>query len=101
MRLSAGLAHAEVFAFAEDVIGEPVNRLVVGLAGDVGERPLAAAGADERPGLVALALPEAMDGADLRGLLPGRPVELAFLRQRKDELVAVTRAAIGDTLAPP
>src|SRR5260370_2121770 len=47
------------------------------------------------PHQVVVALPEAMDGADFRRLLPGRAVDPAALVERHDDLIAMPRAAVG------
>src|SRR5260221_584012 len=93
------LAHRDILAGAEDMIAEAMDRLVVLLADAEGEGPAVAAPPLELPDLIALALPEAVHGADLGIAGIGVAIEPAVLVERQDEGIAMARAAIGKIMA--
>src|SRR5690606_9803998 len=67
-RLAVVLGDADIFAFLEGMPVELEDRLVVGVAGLVGEGPAAARRVHQLAVLVVLAVPEAMDDAGLAEL---------------------------------
>src|SRR6185437_5077297 len=97
-----GVAHRDVFAIAESVIAETKAgfRFVKGCAEF--EAPVGAAAPawamHEQAALVAVVAPEAARETFAAMRLPRLRVDLAVLRQRRDEFVAVPRRALGKRL---
>lgn len=86
------LAHGEVLAGAEDMVGEVRNGLVVFPAGTVGEGPAMLAGAHDLAYGIAFAIPESVQRAKLGRLVLGGLVEPSRRIERQDENIAVPRA---------
>src|SRR5271163_1820843 len=92
------LAHRDVLALLEAVLGEAMQRLVVGVALGVRDHPLAAPVLDLADG-IALAFPEAVHRRHFRRRLERLLVDATVGLQRQHHLVAVAVAAFREVAA--
>src|SRR5512134_3910933 len=92
------LGDRDILADGEAVIGEAVDRLIVLFADLIGESPLLAAAVDQQSLLVDVIGYEAPHVAEQPHRGPGPGVQMAVLVQRRNQLIAVARIAVGRVL---
>ena len=86
----------DVFAYDEPMAVEAEDRFVSVLSGLVGECPPAALLVNQPPMFVRVAVPEAPHRAGGSRLFPTGLIEMALSIERRNELIAMSWAAVGE-----